>query len=139
MNGFSPNLLFWDAVHLLPSSWAFIFRSSNTELLLGHRQEIRETRMSDTVHPLCSLALYSGTPALIGVSLGLAAFSCYWNTVSLSPPLILCTDFFNVPSPLLFCSSYSCSHLFLRVLQSKFEKGVGVVRWGARPWAGSAG
>lgn len=89
--------------------------------------------MSDTVHPLCSLALYSGTPALIGVSLGLAAFSCYWNTVSLSPPLILCTDFFNVPSPLLFCSSYSCSHLFLRVLQSKFEKGVGVVRWGLLP------
>lgn len=89
--------------------------------------------MSDPVHPLCSLALYSGTPALIGVSLGLAAFSCCWNTVSPSPPLILCADFFNVPSPLLFCSSDSCSRLFLPVLQSKFEKGVGVVRWGLLP------
>ena len=86
--------------------------------------------MSDTVHPLCSLALYPGTPALIGVSLSLAAFSCYWNTVSLSPPLIFCSDFFNVPSPLLFCSSYSCSHLFLRVLQSKSGKAGRGRGWG---------
>lgn len=76
---------------------------------------------------LCSLAPYPGTPktaAQTGVSLSLAAFCCRWNTVTPRPPLIFCGSFFNIPFPLLFCSSYSCCHLFLQVLESKFGKGV---------------
>lgn len=83
--------------------------------------------ISDIVHMLCSLAPYPGTPktaAQTGVSLSLAAFCCRWNTVTPRPPLIFCGSFFNIPFPLLFCSSYSCCHLFLQVLESKFGKGV---------------
>ena len=76
---------------------------------------------------LCSLAFYPGTPktaAQTGVSLSSAAFCCRWNTVTPRPPLIFCGGFFNTPFPLPFCSSYSCGHLFLQVLESKFGKGV---------------
>lgn len=79
--------------------------------------------MSDTVHPLCSLALYSGTAALIECPRSGCFLLLLEYCVTLPALNTLCRLLQCSVLPLLFCSSDSCSRLFLPVLQSKFEKG----------------